>query len=142
MERRCKSQQQQIFELKQELTNNTAELKLRLAQTEGNANSQNTYERMYFFFFTCSPTEITCMSPSDRPSGNREAKVQAGSGGHGQSTPEGGTSLKMKKSGVRRKYTYQTTVAAPHLCLRLHATLTATIITHLESLSKLSLHCG
>uniref|UniRef100_A0A671V5J8 Leucine rich repeat containing 45 n=1 Tax=Sparus aurata TaxID=8175 RepID=A0A671V5J8_SPAAU len=34
MERRCKSQQQQIFDLKQELTNSTAELKLRLAQTE------------------------------------------------------------------------------------------------------------
>ncbi|TKS90272.1 Leucine-rich repeat-containing protein 45 [Collichthys lucidus] len=34
MERRCKSQQQQIFELKQELTNSTAELKLRLAQSE------------------------------------------------------------------------------------------------------------
>lgn len=50
MERRCKSQQQQIFELKQELTNNTAELKLRLAQAEGNTHSQNTYERMYFFF--------------------------------------------------------------------------------------------
>uniref|UniRef100_A0A6Q2XK18 Leucine rich repeat containing 45 n=1 Tax=Esox lucius TaxID=8010 RepID=A0A6Q2XK18_ESOLU len=34
MERRCKSQQEQIFELKQELTNSTAELKLRIAQTE------------------------------------------------------------------------------------------------------------
>ncbi|XP_071391729.1 leucine-rich repeat-containing protein 45 [Centroberyx affinis] len=34
MERRCKSQQQHIFELKQELTNSTAELKLRLAQAE------------------------------------------------------------------------------------------------------------
>ncbi|KAM7382272.1 hypothetical protein PAMA_012910 [Pampus argenteus] len=34
MERRCKFQQQQIFELKQELTNSTAELKLRLAQAE------------------------------------------------------------------------------------------------------------
>ncbi|XP_034563658.1 leucine-rich repeat-containing protein 45 [Notolabrus celidotus] len=33
-ERRCKSQQQQIFEVKQELTNSTAELKLRLAQAE------------------------------------------------------------------------------------------------------------
>ncbi|KAL0983895.1 hypothetical protein UPYG_G00134480 [Umbra pygmaea] len=33
-ERRCKSQQEQIFELKQELTNSTAELKLRLAQAE------------------------------------------------------------------------------------------------------------
>ncbi|KAM6899056.1 leucine-rich repeat-containing protein 45 isoform 1-T2 [Lycodopsis pacificus] len=34
IERRCKSQQQQIFELKQELTNSTAELKLQLAQAE------------------------------------------------------------------------------------------------------------
>ncbi|XP_051522527.1 leucine-rich repeat-containing protein 45 isoform X1 [Myxocyprinus asiaticus] len=33
-ERRCKTQQEQIFQLKQELTNTTAELKLRLAQTE------------------------------------------------------------------------------------------------------------
>ncbi|KAM9462802.1 leucine-rich repeat-containing protein 45 [Clarias gariepinus] len=33
-ERRCKGQQEQIFELKQELTNSTAELKLRLSQTE------------------------------------------------------------------------------------------------------------
>lgn len=39
MERRCKSQQQQIFELKQELTNSTAELKLRLAQAEGSRRS-------------------------------------------------------------------------------------------------------
>ncbi|CAB1338333.1 unnamed protein product [Coregonus sp. 'balchen'] len=34
MESRCKSQQDQIFELKQDLTNSTAELKLRLAQAE------------------------------------------------------------------------------------------------------------
>lgn len=34
MERRCKSQQEQIFALKQELTNSTAELRLRLAQAE------------------------------------------------------------------------------------------------------------
>ncbi|XP_078135300.1 leucine-rich repeat-containing protein 45 isoform X3 [Sander vitreus] len=33
-ERRCKSQQQHIFELKQELTNSTAELKLQLTQAE------------------------------------------------------------------------------------------------------------
>ncbi|KAF1374331.1 hypothetical protein PFLUV_G00248930 [Perca fluviatilis] len=33
-ERRCKSQQQQIFELKQELTNSMAELKLQLTQAE------------------------------------------------------------------------------------------------------------
>uniref|UniRef100_A0A8C9U7X3 Leucine rich repeat containing 45 n=1 Tax=Scleropages formosus TaxID=113540 RepID=A0A8C9U7X3_SCLFO len=34
-ERRCKAQQDQIFELKKELTNTTAELKLRLSQAEG-----------------------------------------------------------------------------------------------------------
>ncbi|XP_019748196.1 leucine-rich repeat-containing protein 45 isoform X2 [Hippocampus comes] len=34
MERKCKSQQQQLFELKQGLTNSTAELKLKLAQAE------------------------------------------------------------------------------------------------------------
>lgn len=36
MEHKCKSQQQQLFELKQQLTNDTAELKLRLAQAKGN----------------------------------------------------------------------------------------------------------
>lgn len=35
VERKCKSQQQQLFELKQGLTNSTAELKLKLAQAEG-----------------------------------------------------------------------------------------------------------
>ncbi|XP_067365317.1 leucine-rich repeat-containing protein 45 isoform X1 [Channa argus] len=40
IERRCKSQQQQIFELKQELTNSTAELKLRLAQAEDRLESE------------------------------------------------------------------------------------------------------
>ncbi|XP_077357809.1 leucine-rich repeat-containing protein 45 isoform X2 [Festucalex cinctus] len=34
VERKCKSQQQQLFELKQELINSTAELKLKLAQAE------------------------------------------------------------------------------------------------------------
>ncbi|KAK6478275.1 leucine-rich repeat-containing protein 45-like [Huso huso] len=34
LERRCKAQQDHIFDLKQELTNSTAELKLRLAQAE------------------------------------------------------------------------------------------------------------
>ncbi|XP_051927063.1 leucine-rich repeat-containing protein 45 [Hippocampus zosterae] len=34
VERKCKSQQQQLFELKQGLTNSTAELKLKLAQAE------------------------------------------------------------------------------------------------------------
>ncbi|XP_063078008.1 leucine-rich repeat-containing protein 45 [Engraulis encrasicolus] len=34
LERRCKLQQEHVFELKQELTNTTAELKLRLTQTE------------------------------------------------------------------------------------------------------------
>uniref|UniRef100_A0AAX7SHD9 Leucine rich repeat containing 45 n=1 Tax=Astatotilapia calliptera TaxID=8154 RepID=A0AAX7SHD9_ASTCA len=40
MERRCKSQQQLIFELKQELTTSTAELKLRLAQAEDRLESE------------------------------------------------------------------------------------------------------
>lgn len=34
LERRCKAQQDRVFDLKQELTNSTAELKLRLAQAE------------------------------------------------------------------------------------------------------------
>lgn len=97
MERRCKSQQQQIFELKQELTNNTAELKLRLAQTEGTTHSQNIYTVLITEKFTCTPAETSSMSHSDRPSRNREAKVQASSGRHGQSTAEGGTSFKMKR---------------------------------------------
>lgn len=53
MERRCKSQQQQIFDLKQELTNSTAELKLRLTQTEGkhtHMNHRGLYYRKYHFF--------------------------------------------------------------------------------------------
>ncbi|XP_035768330.1 leucine-rich repeat-containing protein 45 [Neolamprologus brichardi] len=40
VERRCKSQQQLIFELKQELTTSTAELKLRLAQAEDRLESE------------------------------------------------------------------------------------------------------
>ncbi|XP_036394257.1 leucine-rich repeat-containing protein 45 [Megalops cyprinoides] len=40
MERRCKAQQDQIFELKQELTNTTADLKLRLAQAEERLDSE------------------------------------------------------------------------------------------------------
>ncbi|KAF7647410.1 hypothetical protein LDENG_00172820 [Lucifuga dentata] len=45
MERRCKSQQQQIFDLKQELTNNTAELKLRLAQAEDRLDTEKRRSR-------------------------------------------------------------------------------------------------
>uniref|UniRef100_A0A3P8VYP2 Leucine rich repeat containing 45 n=2 Tax=Cynoglossus semilaevis TaxID=244447 RepID=A0A3P8VYP2_CYNSE len=40
MERRCKSQQQQIFELKQDLTNSTAELKLRLVEAEDHLETE------------------------------------------------------------------------------------------------------
>ncbi|XP_053269867.1 leucine-rich repeat-containing protein 45 isoform X2 [Pleuronectes platessa] len=40
MERWCKSQQHQIFELKQELTNSTAELNLRLAQAEDHLETE------------------------------------------------------------------------------------------------------
>lgn len=47
MERRCKSQQQQIFELKQELTNSTAELKLRLVQAEGNTHTHTADYRQF-----------------------------------------------------------------------------------------------
>ncbi|XP_064179193.1 leucine-rich repeat-containing protein 45 [Anguilla rostrata] len=42
MERRCKAQQDQIFELKQELANTTAELKLRLAQAEERLEMEKT----------------------------------------------------------------------------------------------------
>lgn len=45
MERRCKSQQQQIFELKQQLTNNTAELKLRLAQAEDRLEKEKMHSK-------------------------------------------------------------------------------------------------
>lgn len=122
MERRCKSQQQQIFELKQELTNNAAELKLRLAQTEGNIHSDTRkWENVMFVCYT--PNEIYHIygiSHTDRPSGNREAKVQTSSGGHGQSTPEGGTSFKIvkKKIGaeIRGKCTQQTNLLPPLKC--------------------------
>ncbi|XP_005814417.1 leucine-rich repeat-containing protein 45 isoform X1 [Xiphophorus maculatus] len=40
LECRCKSQQQQIFELKQELTNSTAELKMRLTKAEDRLESE------------------------------------------------------------------------------------------------------
>ncbi|XP_064423500.1 leucine-rich repeat-containing protein 45 [Latimeria chalumnae] len=40
LERRCKSQQELIFELKQDMTNTTAELKLRLVQTEDHFESE------------------------------------------------------------------------------------------------------
>lgn len=35
LEKKCKVQQDQIFQLKQDLTNTTAELKLRAVQAEG-----------------------------------------------------------------------------------------------------------
>ncbi|KAJ0016030.1 hypothetical protein NQD34_014320 [Periophthalmus magnuspinnatus] len=45
MEHRCKSQQQHIFELKQQLTNSTAELKIRLAQTEDRLDKEKLYSK-------------------------------------------------------------------------------------------------
>lgn len=110
MEHRCKSQQQQIFELKQELTNNVAELKLRLAQSEGNTHTQTTQMRKCPFCYFYAKLFFYGISRSDRPSGNREAKVQTSSGGHGQSTPEGGTCFKILVE-IRGKYIEQTTVA-------------------------------
>lgn len=41
MDHKCKGQQQKIFGLKQESVNNSAELKLRLAQAEGNTGCQH-----------------------------------------------------------------------------------------------------
>jgi len=55
MERRCKSQQQQIFELKQELTNSTAELKLQLAQAEGNTHTHTHTQRTHKVFSSMKP---------------------------------------------------------------------------------------
>lgn len=52
-ERRCKMQQEQIFELKQELTNTTAELKLRLAQTEGDIYSTSYSINTVYLEFVC-----------------------------------------------------------------------------------------
>lgn len=96
MEHRCKFQQQQIFELKQELTNNTAELKLRLAKAEGNTHTQNTYTVLITEKCTCTLADIFGMSHSDRPSRNRESTVQASFGGNGQSAAERGN-FKMKR---------------------------------------------
>ncbi|XP_020773844.1 leucine-rich repeat-containing protein 45 [Boleophthalmus pectinirostris] len=45
MECRCKSQQQNIFELKQQLTNSTAELKIRLAQAEDRLDKEKLYSK-------------------------------------------------------------------------------------------------
>lgn len=58
MERRCKSQQQLIFELKQELTTSTAELKLRLAQAEGNVIS---YEHIKSFCNVNGSRDFLCV---------------------------------------------------------------------------------
>uniref|UniRef100_A0A4W4E7E1 Leucine rich repeat containing 45 n=1 Tax=Electrophorus electricus TaxID=8005 RepID=A0A4W4E7E1_ELEEL len=47
-ERRCKAQQDQIFSLKQELTNSTAELKLRLAQAEERLDMEKRRSKQAF----------------------------------------------------------------------------------------------
>lgn len=84
-ERRCKTQQDQIFQLKQELTNTSAELKLRLAQTEGAAASD-----IWQKTFWC----IYCFVLYIRASGHGEETIQAGTGRHGQFTTEGGKDVK------------------------------------------------
>uniref|UniRef100_A0A4W5LKW7 Leucine rich repeat containing 45 n=1 Tax=Hucho hucho TaxID=62062 RepID=A0A4W5LKW7_9TELE len=53
MESRCKSQQDQIFELKQELTNSTAELKLRLAQAEERLEMEKKRSKHVHCGFVC-----------------------------------------------------------------------------------------
>lgn len=53
MDHRCKSQQHQLFELKQQLTNDTAELKLRLAQAKGNLC--DTASVLFLVFLTVAP---------------------------------------------------------------------------------------
>ncbi|KAI5617649.1 leucine-rich repeat-containing protein 45 [Silurus asotus] len=47
-EQRCKGQQDQIFELKQELTNSTAELKLRLSQAEQRLDTEKRRSKQAF----------------------------------------------------------------------------------------------
>lgn len=42
MERKCKVQQDQLFQVKQDLTNTTAELKLRAVEAEGEWRSRNS----------------------------------------------------------------------------------------------------
>ncbi|XP_072312467.1 leucine-rich repeat-containing protein 45 [Eucyclogobius newberryi] len=45
MEHKCKSQQQHIFEIKQHLTNSTAELKIRLSQAEERLEKEKLYSK-------------------------------------------------------------------------------------------------
>ena len=73
MERRCKSQQQQIFELKQELTNSTAELKMRLAQAEGN-QLQMLIENA---IFSCETQSIFPVCLTDRLETEKRRSKQA-----------------------------------------------------------------
>lgn len=42
LERKCKVQQDQLFQVKQDLTNTTAELKLRAVEAEGEWGSRNS----------------------------------------------------------------------------------------------------
>lgn len=42
LEKKCKVQQDQLFQVKQDLTNTTAELKLRAVQAEGEQRSRNS----------------------------------------------------------------------------------------------------
>lgn len=42
LERKCKVQQDQLFQVKQDLTNTTAELKLRAVEAEGEWRSRNS----------------------------------------------------------------------------------------------------
>lgn len=64
VDHRCKSQQQQLFELKQQLTNDTAELKLRLAQAKGNLCDAVFF---CFVFLTVAPKLRSLVCPPVTP---------------------------------------------------------------------------
>lgn len=74
MEHRSKSQQQQLFELKQQLTNDTAELKLRLAQAKGSVQDADCH----ILLNCCTSAEILSLSPlSDRLEMEKQRSKQA-----------------------------------------------------------------
>lgn len=75
MERRCKSQQNQIFELKQELTNSTAELKLRLAQAEGNTHSEHSHTHIWTY--SLFHRDFLCHTLTDRLETEKRRSKQA-----------------------------------------------------------------
>uniref|UniRef100_A0AAR2JQ21 Leucine rich repeat containing 45 n=1 Tax=Pygocentrus nattereri TaxID=42514 RepID=A0AAR2JQ21_PYGNA len=74
-DRRCTAQQDQIFELKQELTNSTGELKLRLAQAEGTTILHVTM-KLFIRTFLCVLLVNRHLEESERALQDRILKLE------------------------------------------------------------------